>query len=74
MPWLALLNGLLSLASSLASFLRDKQLLDAGRAMAISGSIKKGAMDETAKAIRARDAVRDDADSVRDDPDNRDGR
>jgi len=73
MPWLSILNGLLSLASALASFLHDKQLMDAGAAKAVSASLQE-AMNVTKKALAARDAVSDDPDSVQHDKDNRDGK
>lgn len=61
----------LIIADKLATYLGNKQLMDAGEAKSVSAQLK-GAMDATQRAIAARNAVRDDADSVRNDPFNRD--
>lgn len=71
MAWLALLKLLLSLADQLTGYLHDNQLMDAGEAKAIAASLK-GALDATSRAVAARNAVSDDANSVSNDPDNRD--
>lgn len=73
MAWLALLKLLLSIADQLTSYLHDKQLMDAGEAKAVAASLK-GALDATARAVAARNAVSDDPNSVSNDPDNRDNR
>jgi hypothetical protein len=62
----------LALAQLLASFLKiiaDKQLIDAGAAKVVAANAN-ASLAAIAKAIRARDGVRDDPDSVRNDPDN----
>lgn len=71
MTWLAVLKFLLSLADNLTQYLRDKQLMDAGEAKVTSANLKD-ALDATARAIAARNAVRDDPNSILHDPDNRD--
>jgi len=62
MGWVGVLKLLLSLADQLASFMHDKQLMDAGAAKAVSASLK-GALDEIQKATEARDRVRRGADA-----------
>ena len=61
----------LSVAESLLGYAKDKQLITAGEAINASKSLQL-ANDTVAKAIDARSNVKHDADSVRDDPDNRD--
>jgi len=70
---LTLIRALLSVASSLAQYAQQRQLLEAGRAQAILGGIRE-AEDAIDRARAARDSVRHDDDSVRDDRDNRDNR
>jgi len=71
MNWLALLKGLLALSNSLTEYLRNKQLLEAGEAQAISEGLQN-AQDAIQKAREARNtAVRefDKRDGVPDDED-----
>lgn len=75
MTILGLLNALLSLASAVAGYLHDRQLMDAGEAKATLRALKE-AQDATirAKAIaeRVRSMPDDDLNSVlRDDADKR---
>lgn len=70
--WLSLLRLLLQLASTVATHLRERRLLEAGAAQAVLKGVRD-ADEAIARARAARDAVRDDPDSVRDDPYNRDG-
>jgi hypothetical protein len=61
MSWLALITGAIKLISSLADYLRDKKLMDAGAAEAVM----KGQADvlESLRRIQvARDAVVTDSD------------
>ena len=71
MVWLTVLKALLGFASSLAGYLRDKQLLDAGEAKAISIQLESSldALDRATKARRAAVAKFDDANGVPDDED-----
>lgn len=71
MAWLQALSALLKLANLLAGYLRDKQLLEAGEARAISESLSV-AQSRVQVAMAARAAVKHDPDSVRNDPYNRD--
>jgi hypothetical protein len=68
--WLALLNAVLAVADAFLSWLKNRQLIDAGRAEIIALNLK-GALDEIAKANIARDAARRDINrdpaSLRDD-------
>lgn len=58
MNWLAILRALLGLASSLTSYLQEKQLIEAGEAKAIAEGLKN-AQAATEKARKARrDALR----------------
>lgn len=71
MDILAIIKGLLSLATFLAKKAHDKQLIDAGMYKAIAMNNH----DSLQKIRRASDARRDvkyDADSLRNDPNNRD--
>lgn len=70
-PWLTILKGLLSLASSIAGYLHDKQLIDAGRSQAIAEGATN-ALEQVKKAQAARLAVNNSPDSLRADPRNRD--
>ena len=69
--WLTLLKLLLSIASAVASHVRDKRLLAAGQAEAVAAGIR-----EADDAIRRARAARDAAGRVRpeDSRYNRDGR
>lgn len=69
---LTLLKLLLSLSSSLADYLGRRQLLKAGEAKAIADNLYD-TLQKLNKADAARRAVKHDPDSVREDPDNRDG-
>ena len=71
MAWLGLLKLLLSLASSLAGYLRERQLLDAGAAEAVAAGTTE-ALRRIEVANMARAAVRDTPEDIADDPDNRD--
>lgn len=71
MIWLGVLKLILTLADKLTGYLHDNQLMDAGEAKVVAASLQ-GAFDATQRAMAARNAVRDDVNSVRDDPDNRD--
>ena len=55
MGWVALFRVLLKLGSILARIIQQKQLMDAGEAMAIS----KGLQDATSKMDEASKAIRD---------------
>jgi hypothetical protein len=58
MSWLALLTGLLKLASIIAGFVQQKKLLEAGEAIAIKKSLEEtNARLERARAARARAAA-----------------
>ena len=68
---LSILRLVLSVADTLVSYARDRQLLSAGEAIYASKVL--GRTNElVAKALAARRNVKHDATSVRDDPDNRD--
>lgn len=71
MTLFGLLKLLLSLAGSLTSYMREKQLLEAGHVQAIAANLTR-TLDEIEKARIAKSAVKHDAGSVFDDPDNRD--
>ena len=71
MAWIGLLKLLLSLASSLAGYMRDRQLLEAGAAEAVAAGTTE-ALRRIEAANRARAAVRDTPENIADDPDNRD--
>jgi hypothetical protein len=66
---LPILKAVLSLASALMGYVRDKQLLDAGKAQANEAALR-GMLDAISRAKRARQSVT--PDGVPDDPDNRD--
>ncbi|HEY7823636.1 MAG TPA: hypothetical protein VIG24_12415 [Acidimicrobiia bacterium] len=68
---LSLIKALLSVVSHLSKFAADRQLIQAGEHKAIVAGIAE-ADDAINRARRAAAAVRHDADSVRDDPANRD--
>ena len=68
---LGLIKALLSMADGLTRYARQRQLIDAGAAQqALEGA--NAALAAIDRGTRARTAVRHDAASVRDDPDNRD--
>lgn len=73
MTWLTVLKLILTLASQLTSYLHDQKMMDAGEAKATLAGLRS-AQDATQRAMAARDAVRDDPVSVRNDPNNRDGK
>lgn len=74
MTWaLPLLKLALTLANWVAQIVHDNKLMEAGAAKATLAGIRS-AQDATQRAVAARDAVRDDALSVRNDPNNRDGK
>jgi len=68
--WFGLLKGLVGLASHVAKLMADKQLLDAGQAIAISNSLKE-VNSRVKKAHDARRNVKHDATSVMHDKNNR---
>lgn len=53
MNWLAILRALLGLASSITSYLQERQLIEAGEARAIAEGLKN-AQDAITKANQAR--------------------
>ncbi len=55
MGWVALFRGLLKLGSIVSRIIKQKQLMDAGEARAIS----KGLQDATSKMDKASKAIRD---------------
>jgi hypothetical protein len=65
--WLAIAQ----LLASLLKLIADRQLIDAGAAKVIAANAN-ASLDAISKAIAARDSIRDDGDSVRNDSDNRD--
>jgi hypothetical protein len=67
---LAILRAVLSLASALMGYVRDRQLMDAGEAQASYPHWIGESLDAISRAKRARQSV--DPDGVPDDPDNRD--
>lgn len=69
---LTAIKALLAIVARLAQYAQQKQLLEAGAAQAILGGVRE-AEDAVERARAARADVRHDADSVRDDPNNRDG-
>jgi len=73
MNLLGFLKLLFTFANKLATYLHERQLLDAGQAKQLSADLM-----ETLNAIQrskdAKSAVMHDPDSVRSDPDNRDNR
>lgn len=71
MNLLSLLKLLLTLADKLTGYMRDRQLLEAGQSQVIAANLTK-VLDEVEKARAAKSAVKHDAGSVFDDPDNRD--
>jgi len=68
---LAILQALLSIAGTLSEYAKNKKLMDAGAATSVAEGLKN-AMGAVEKARALRDSVKHDADSVRNDPDNRD--
>lgn len=68
---IGLIRLLLSLADGLTRYARDQQLINAGEAQAALEGTNR-ALDAIERAKAARAAVDHDADSVRDDPNNRD--
>ena len=57
--WLAILNGVLTAANALLSWMRERQLVEAGRAEVLAGHLQ-AALNDIGKARAARDAVRRD--------------
>jgi hypothetical protein len=55
--WLGILKALVLALGGFASWMRDRQLIEAGRAEAIGVNLK-AVLDEIAKADAARDSVR----------------
>jgi succinylarginine dihydrolase len=71
LAWLKAITLLLSLADTIATYLKNAQLMDAGEAKRLLKCIKEA--DESIKRARtARSNVKHDADSVRNDADNTD--
>lgn len=73
MGWLSLLNAVLSLASVLAEYAKQRQLIGAGEAMALNRTLGES-LAAIERAMAARRAVKHDADSIMRDPHNRNGR
>lgn len=71
MIWLSLIKGLLSVAQLFMKRAADKQLLDAGEAKNVVRALQHS-QKVIAAAQLSRASVKHDADSVRDDRDNRD--
>jgi len=71
MGWLALLRALLGLSRSLATYLERKQLLDAGKALAVIEGLNN-AEDAIKQARDARDTAVSKYDSVNGLPDDKD--
>ena len=61
MSWVAILRALLSLSSSVAAYVQEKQLLEAGEAKAIAEGLRN-AQIAINKARKARDAANTDFD------------
>lgn len=59
MSWIGLVQVLLGIVSTVASYLKDRQLIDAGVAEAV-GTHLQGALDEIDKANKAGQAVESD--------------
>ena len=57
MTWLGVLSALLTAVGTFAGWLRNRQLIAAGRAQTDAATLKS-ALDESAAASEARDAVR----------------
>ena len=58
MTWLSILAGVLRLAGTLAGWLKDRQLIDAGEAQAIAAHLE-GALHNVELAKAARDKLDD---------------
>lgn len=71
MGWVALLKALLGVCAALADYVRDKNLIDAGEAQAISDSVRVQ-LARIEKARAARRAVSDDPRDILSDQDRRD--
>lgn len=71
MPYLSILKALLGLVSWISKYLHDKQLIEAGEYKAIAEA-NSNALEAIQKAQLARSSVRNDADGLRDDPNNTD--
>ncbi|MEK9751597.1 MAG: hypothetical protein VW338_00075 [Rhodospirillaceae bacterium] len=71
MSILGILQAVLSLANTLMGYVSDRNLMDAGEAKSVAKGLSD-AMDAIHRAKRARASVNMDADSLRDDPNNRD--
>ena len=70
---LSLISGLISLASAIAEYAKNRQLIGAGEAQALNRVLAEG-LSAIERAQAARRVVRHDVDSMRNDPDNRDKR
>ena len=71
MSWLGIIQLVLSIVQSFVKKAEQKQLLDAGQALAINGHLAKS-LEITDAAINARRAVKHTPDSVHNDPFNTD--
>ena len=71
MGWLSILRGLFGITQTVLRMMADRQLLDAGEAKAIARNLTQ-ANEKLDKALAARRNVKHDADSVSNDPANRD--
>ena len=70
MEWLALVTGLLKLASAIAGYLADRRLISAGEAQAVARGTEI-TLENIDKARRAADAVEHPASAADDDYANR---
>lgn len=59
MGWVQIVAGLISGLAAFTSWLKDRQLIEAGKAQAIAAHLQ-GALDEIREANAVRDAVRAD--------------
>lgn len=71
MNWLAVLRALLGLASSITTYLQNKQLIEAGEALAIAEGLKNAqeAINKANQARRAAERKFDESGGVPDDSD-----
>lgn len=69
--WFNILKAVLGIAGAIASYMERQQLLDAGAAIAIKDNLND-TLVKIRKADAARNSVKHDHDSVRDDSNNRD--
>lgn len=70
MGWVSLISGVVKLAQAITQFLERRQLIDAGKALALQEGLTKF-HERVLKAKNTRDNVTHNADSVRKDENNR---